>query len=402
MHSSRLTEMNRSHFRETASVKNSPYGAEADSVDFGGEEQVPMCLLSMRLYIRHNSLFPVGSPKGMGVARWVVVVVVVVGWLVVSVLFVVMVLIEELEVLIVELFVDLFVGLFVVVFVERKVVQGHDIRKIIRVPRKMDGVVTMLASLCDAKGVRLSKASKRAKDDCKRRCPKLWVNNVKGRCDNREVEVDVASKAEEEDEDDADEESVIDSLLSKGVFWTLTCCCSKMRLVVIAGPLFLLANDAYTWNGKEWQGGVWKLEYVLEQGEVKQLIAIVLLKNVPTLNSLWMWVVIPASPNSELTVDVDVDRDGTMDKTDLVADVSLLFKKMKERGVCFDIGEIRLPLLSYGDGLYAFNLWMIFIITEAVQFDVVGFFFFFFFYFSDPLILILLLLLRLLLLLLLL
>ncbi|GJW69727.1 hypothetical protein Tco_0126644 [Tanacetum coccineum] len=40
------------------------------------------------------------------------------GWLVVSVLFVVMVLIEELEVLIVELFVDLFVGLFVVVFVE--------------------------------------------------------------------------------------------------------------------------------------------------------------------------------------------------------------------------------------------------------------------------------------------
>ncbi|GKC66018.1 hypothetical protein Tco_1098616, partial [Tanacetum coccineum] len=55
------------------------------------------------------------------------------------------------------------------------------------------------------------------------------------------------------------------------------------------------------------------------------------------------------------------------------------------------------PLLSYGDGLYAFNLWMIFIRTEAVQFDVVGFFFF---YFSDPLILILLLLLRLLLLLL--
>ncbi|GKD39148.1 hypothetical protein Tco_1259355, partial [Tanacetum coccineum] len=42
------------------------------------------------------------------------VVVVVVGWLVASVLFVVMVLIEELEVLIVELF----VGLFVVVFVE--------------------------------------------------------------------------------------------------------------------------------------------------------------------------------------------------------------------------------------------------------------------------------------------
>ncbi|GJY22831.1 hypothetical protein Tco_0396489 [Tanacetum coccineum] len=43
---------------------------------------------------------------------------------VVSVLFVVMVLIEELEVLIVELFVelfvDLFVGLFVVVFVEEK------------------------------------------------------------------------------------------------------------------------------------------------------------------------------------------------------------------------------------------------------------------------------------------
>nr|GEU43701.1 hypothetical protein [Tanacetum cinerariifolium] len=41
-------------------------------------------------------------------------------WLVVSVLFVVMVLIEELEVLIVELFVDLFVRLFVVVFVEEK------------------------------------------------------------------------------------------------------------------------------------------------------------------------------------------------------------------------------------------------------------------------------------------
>ncbi|GJX29385.1 meiosis-specific protein ASY3, partial [Tanacetum coccineum] len=66
-----------------------------------------------------------------------------------------------------------------------------------------------------------------------------------------EVEVDVASEAEEEDEDDADEESVIDSLLLKGVFWTLTCCCSKMRLVVTAGPLFLLANDAYTWNVKE-------------------------------------------------------------------------------------------------------------------------------------------------------
>ncbi|GKG61448.1 hypothetical protein Tco_0619173, partial [Tanacetum coccineum] len=38
--------------------------------------------------------------------------------LVVSVLFVVMVLIDELEVLIVELFMGLFVGLFVVVFVE--------------------------------------------------------------------------------------------------------------------------------------------------------------------------------------------------------------------------------------------------------------------------------------------
>ncbi|GJZ39732.1 hypothetical protein Tco_0586295, partial [Tanacetum coccineum] len=91
-----------------------------------------------------------------------------------------------------------------------------------------------------------------------------------------EVEVDVASEAEEEDEDDADE----------GVFWTLTCCCSKMRLVVIAGPLFLLANDAYTWNGKEWQGGVWKLEYVLDK-QVKQLIAIVPCEEwSPTLNSL--------------------------------------------------------------------------------------------------------------------
>ncbi|GKA64486.1 meiosis-specific protein ASY3 [Tanacetum coccineum] len=55
-----------------------------------------------------------------------------------------------------------------------------------------------------------------------------------------EVEVDVASEAEEEDEDDANEESVIDSLLSKGVFWTLTCCCSKMRLVVKQDPLLLL------------------------------------------------------------------------------------------------------------------------------------------------------------------
>ncbi|GKC03526.1 hypothetical protein Tco_0995136, partial [Tanacetum coccineum] len=123
------------------------------------------------------------------------------------------------------------------------------------------------------------------------------------------VEVDVASEAEEEDEDDADEESVIDSLLSKGVFWTLTCCCSKMSLVVTAGPLFLLANSAYTWNGK--------------QGEVKQLIAIVLLKNVPTLNSLWMWVVIPASANSELTVDVDVGRHSVIPALDCEFDDDL-------------------------------------------------------------------------------
>nr|GEW55563.1 RNA-directed DNA polymerase, eukaryota [Tanacetum cinerariifolium] len=46
-------------------------------------------------------------------------------WLLVSVLFVVEVLIVELEVLIVELFVDLFVGLFVVVFVEEKA-EGKD------------------------------------------------------------------------------------------------------------------------------------------------------------------------------------------------------------------------------------------------------------------------------------
>ncbi|GKB15987.1 hypothetical protein Tco_0849910 [Tanacetum coccineum] len=50
----------------------------------------------------------------------------VVGWLVVSVLFMVMVLIVELEVLIVELFVDLFVGLFVVVFVEENWSHGAE------------------------------------------------------------------------------------------------------------------------------------------------------------------------------------------------------------------------------------------------------------------------------------
>ncbi|GKB63800.1 hypothetical protein Tco_0919986 [Tanacetum coccineum] len=123
------------------------------------------------------------------------------------------------------------------------------------------------------------KASKGIKDRC-----------VSTREKKAQVEVDVASEAEEEDEDDADEEY------------------SKMHLVVTARPLFLLANGAYTWNGKEWQRGVLKLKHVLEQGEVKQLIAIVLLKNVSTLNSLWMWVIIPASPNSELTVDVDMGR----------------------------------------------------------------------------------------------
>ncbi|GJW01382.1 uncharacterized mitochondrial protein-like protein [Tanacetum coccineum] len=106
---------------------------------------------------------------------------------VVTVLFVVMVLIEELEVLIVELFVDLFVGLFVVVFVEENWSHGAEGKDsfvkcdmtrndnfvgvqvkapisamIVRVPEK-DRWCGTRGKFVRWKGVRITKASKRAK-----------------------------------------------------------------------------------------------------------------------------------------------------------------------------------------------------------------------------------------------
>nr|GFA07889.1 hypothetical protein [Tanacetum cinerariifolium] len=91
-----------------------PTGSEylrADNVDICWARNKNPCVIVNEcfIFITH-SLFPVRISKGierrlgdMGGG----------GWLVVSVLFVVMALIEELEVLIVKLFVDLFVGLFV-------------------------------------------------------------------------------------------------------------------------------------------------------------------------------------------------------------------------------------------------------------------------------------------------
>nr|GFA20756.1 hypothetical protein [Tanacetum cinerariifolium] len=83
------------------------------------------------------------------------------GVWVVSMLFVVMVLIEELEVLIVELFVDLFVGLFVVVFVEEMKVKAPISVMIVRVPEK-DRWCGTRDKIVRWKGVRVTKASKHA------------------------------------------------------------------------------------------------------------------------------------------------------------------------------------------------------------------------------------------------